>query len=68
MAQKPGTDVALINAMMNVIISEKLLDTNFIKERTESFDAMADAATGNRGGHQDVPKENIVIEKAEIIE
>lgn len=30
-------------------------------------DAMSDAPTGNRGGHQDVPKENIVIEKAEII-
>ena len=43
MAQKPGTDVALINAMMNVIISEKLLDTDFIKERTEGFDAMAEA-------------------------
>jgi len=41
--QKPGTDVALINAMMNVIISEKLLDTDFINERTEGFDAMADA-------------------------
>jgi len=43
MAQKPGTDVALINAMMNVIISEKLLDTDFIKERTEGFDAMTEA-------------------------
>jgi len=41
--QKPGTDVALINAMMNVIISEKLLDTDFINERTEGFDAMAEA-------------------------
>lgn len=37
-------------------------------EGMEVVDAMADAATGNRGGHQDVPKENIVIEKAEIIE
>ena len=43
MAQKPGTDVALINAMMNVIISEKLLDSDFVKERTEDFDAMAEA-------------------------
>ena len=41
--QKPGTDVALINAMMNVVISEKLLDTDFINERTEGFDAMAEA-------------------------
>ncbi|MDD5276180.1 MAG: peptidylprolyl isomerase [Methylovulum sp.] len=31
-------------------------------------DAMAQQPTGNRGGHQDVPKTDIVIEKAEIIE
>ena len=43
MAQKPGTDVALINAMMNVIISEKLLDSDFINDRTESFDELANA-------------------------
>lgn len=37
-AQKPGTDVALINGMMNVILSEKLADVEFIKERTEDFE------------------------------
>ncbi len=37
-------------------------------EGMDVVDAMADVPTGNRGGHQDVPKENIVIEKAEIIE
>lgn len=31
-------------------------------------DAMAQQPTGNRGGHQDVPKTDIFIEKAEIIE
>jgi len=36
--QKPGTDVALINAMMNVIIAEKLLDEEFIRDRTEGFE------------------------------
>jgi formate dehydrogenase alpha subunit len=41
-AQKPGTDVALINAMMNVIISENLLDTDFIQERTEGFEGLAE--------------------------
>jgi len=41
--QKPGTDVALINAMMNVIISEKLLDSDFINNRTEGFSELADA-------------------------
>jgi len=42
-AQKPGTDVALVNAMMNVIITEDLLDTDFIKDRTEDFDALTEA-------------------------
>lgn len=37
-------------------------------EGMEVVDAMAGKPTGNRDGHQDVPKENIVIEKAEIIE
>lgn len=41
--QQPGTDVALINAMMNVIISEGLLDKDFIKARTENFEEMAEA-------------------------
>jgi len=36
-------------------------------EGMEVVDSMAEAATGNRGGHQDVPKENIVIESAEMI-
>ena len=39
-AQKPGTDVALINAMMNVIINEDLHDKDFIKERTEDFETL----------------------------
>ena len=39
-AQKPGTDVALINAMMNVIINENLLDSDFINDRTEGFAEM----------------------------
>jgi len=43
MAQKPGSDVALINAMMNVIINETLLDNDFIKQRTECFEDMAEA-------------------------
>ena len=39
--QRPGTDVALINAMMNVIISEGLHDRSFIEKRTENFERMA---------------------------
>ncbi|MFH1719310.1 MAG: formate dehydrogenase subunit alpha, partial [Planctomycetota bacterium] len=40
--QRPGTDVALINAMMNVIIGENLHDKNFIEKRTENFEAAAE--------------------------
>jgi len=43
LAHKPGTDVALINAMMNVIIAEKLYDKAFVAERTEDFEEMAAA-------------------------
>ena len=41
--QRPGTDVALINAMMNVIISENLHDKEFIAQRTEGFEQVAEA-------------------------
>ncbi|MFQ6074796.1 MAG: formate dehydrogenase subunit alpha [Candidatus Bathyarchaeia archaeon] len=37
---RPGTDVALLNGMMNVIISENLLDEEFIRGRTENFEAL----------------------------
>jgi len=36
-------------------------------EGMDIVDKMADAKTGNRGGHQDVPKEDIIIEKAEMM-
>ncbi len=35
---QPDTDVALFNAMLNVIISEGLVDQKFIDQRTEDFD------------------------------
>jgi formate dehydrogenase alpha subunit len=38
--QRPGTDVAWINGMLNVILSEGLQDQAFIDERTENFDAL----------------------------
>ncbi len=34
----PGTNEALLNGMLNVIIEEGLVDENFINERTEGFD------------------------------
>ena len=30
-------------------------------------DAIAGVATGNRGGHQDVPQDDVVIEKVEVL-
>jgi len=41
MPHLPGSDVALLNAMMNVIISEGLADEAFIAEHTEGYEAMA---------------------------
>jgi formate dehydrogenase alpha subunit len=38
--QKNGTDVAWMNGMMNVIISENLHDEAYISERTEDFEAL----------------------------
>ncbi|MDY6893456.1 MAG: formate dehydrogenase subunit alpha [Chloroflexota bacterium] len=38
---KPGTDVALLNAIMHVIIEENLHDKKFIEERTEGFEELA---------------------------
>lgn len=38
---QPGTDVALINALMHVIIKEGLQDTRFIEDRTEDFEELA---------------------------
>jgi formate dehydrogenase alpha subunit len=38
MRHRPGTDVALLNGMMNVILEEGLADEDFIAERTEGFD------------------------------
>jgi formate dehydrogenase alpha subunit len=39
---KPGTDVALLNAMMQVIIEEGLHNKDFIRERTEGFEQLAE--------------------------
>jgi formate dehydrogenase major subunit len=37
---KPGTDVALFNSLMHVILAEGLQDDAFIAERTEGFEAL----------------------------
>jgi formate dehydrogenase major subunit len=43
---RPGTDVALLNAIMNVIVEERLYDRQYIDGFTEGFDAFA----GHIGG------------------
>jgi formate dehydrogenase major subunit len=52
--QRPGTDVAWINGMMNVIIQEGLYDRQYVEGRTEGFDAMKEVV-------KDYPPE--VVEK-----
>lgn len=42
--QKPGTDIALINGMMHVIIEEELYDQKYIEERTEGFESLKKVA------------------------
>jgi len=42
---RPGTDTALVNAMMNVIIEEKLWDRGFVRERVEGFDQLCDTVS-----------------------
>ena len=42
---RPGTDVALLNGLMNVIIQEGLHDEGFIESRTEGFHAFREAVS-----------------------
>jgi formate dehydrogenase alpha subunit len=37
---KPGTDIALLNSLLNVIINENLWDKDFVTKRTEGFDEL----------------------------
>ena len=38
---RPGTDVALLNALLHVIVTEDLYDPQFVQARTEGFDRLA---------------------------
>jgi thiosulfate reductase/polysulfide reductase chain A len=44
---KPGTDIALLLAWMNVIVGEGLYDKEFVAKHGEGFDAFAKAIAGN---------------------
>src|SRR5687767_11142182 len=37
---KPGTDVSMLNAMLNVIITERLFDEQYVAAYTENFEAL----------------------------
>jgi assimilatory nitrate reductase catalytic subunit len=41
LAIRPGTDIALFNAMLHVLAAEGLLDRRFIAVHTEGFDALS---------------------------
>jgi formate dehydrogenase major subunit len=43
--QNLGSDVALVNGMMNVILSKNLHDKTFVDERTEGFDKLQEVLT-----------------------
>ncbi len=47
LAPRPGTDIAWINALLNVIIQENLIDQEFIDARTEGFDAVRQKVLGS---------------------
>ncbi|HJZ45321.1 MAG TPA: formate dehydrogenase subunit alpha, partial [Hyphomicrobiaceae bacterium] len=39
---KPGRDVALLNAMLNVIVADGLVDIQYVQAHTEGFEALKD--------------------------
>jgi formate dehydrogenase alpha subunit len=65
MQQKPGTDVALLNGMMHVIIAEHLINCDFIDSQTEGFDEdfrrnIAEYTPEKASAITGVPKELII--------
>jgi len=48
---KPGTDIALLNGLANVIIDEDLHDREFVEKRTEGFDQLKKAVAGYTPEH-----------------
>jgi formate dehydrogenase alpha subunit len=64
MSSRVGTDVALINGMMNLIIAEGLFDKQFVETRTEGFEelkkAVADYTPQKASQITGVPAEQII--------
>jgi len=61
---RPGTDVALLNSIMHVIVKEDLIDKKFIEEWTEGFELFKESLkeyTPEKGEHiTGVAKANII--------
>jgi anaerobic selenocysteine-containing dehydrogenase len=43
---RPGEDVTILAGMINLIISEKLCDSEFLAEHVDGFDVLSDAVSG----------------------
>jgi formate dehydrogenase major subunit len=43
--QKPGTDVAVLNGLMNIIIAEGIYAKEYVENRTEGFEALRKTVT-----------------------
>ncbi|HEX9463408.1 MAG TPA: formate dehydrogenase subunit alpha [Alphaproteobacteria bacterium] len=60
---KPNKDVALLNAMLNVIVTENLVDRQYVQAFTENFDALkthiADYAPEKMSGECGIPAATI---------
>ena len=64
MKMKPGTDIALLNGIANVIVKEGLSNEVFIKEKTEGFEewkkSVAEYTPERVEGITGVPKDDII--------
>ena len=62
--QRPGTDVAVFNGFMNVILANGLEDKEFIKERTEGFEELKETVKNYTPEHVEkitgIPKDKLV--------
>jgi formate dehydrogenase alpha subunit len=62
--QEPGSDIALLNSLMHVIIKEDLHDKNFIEKRTENFEVLEETVKKYTPEYAaeitDIPAEDII--------
>ena len=62
--QRPGTDVAVFNGFMNVILANGLEDKKFIEERTEGFEELKETVKTYTPEHVEkitgIPKDKLI--------